>query len=68
MEKYSINKKLKTGISIAVFTIALILYISINQLQKVRSTALMVNHTEHVLQQIQSLILISLDNEIGSKG
>lgn len=68
MEKYSINKKLKTGISIAVFTIALVLYISINQLQKIRSTTLMLNHTEQVIQQIQSIVLISLDNEIGSKG
>ena len=68
MEKFSINKKLKTGIGIAVFTIALVLYISLHQLQKVRSSAIMVSHTEQVLQQIQTLILISLDNEIGSKG
>ena len=68
MKSYSINKKLKTGIGIAVFTIALVLYISINQLQKIQSTGLMVSHTEQVLQQIQKLILISLDNEIGSKG
>ena len=68
MKNYSINKKLKSGIGIAVFTIVLVIYISIRQLQKVRSSGIMVNHTEQVLQQIQNLILISLDNEIGSKG
>ena len=68
MKKMSTNRLLVGGIIMVITTIAIVVYISIRQSQRVNDTSALVAHTEEVLRNIQKLEIAVMDNETGARG
>lgn len=68
MKKIPTNKILAAGIGVVLFTILLVLAVSLRQSQRVRNTTKLVNRNHEVLQHIQKIIVAAVDNETGARG
>lgn len=66
--KYVATKVFRIAIAVIVLVIAMVLFISIRQSQRVKDTARSVSNTEEIRLHFEQLILSVLDNETGARG